>query len=227
MKFNGYNIKISRSPRRKTLSIFIERDGTITAIAPDSLDEDKILEVLKSKEYLIHTKLAKWKELNSGKVTREFVNGQSFLYLGRSYRLKINEDQKEALLLKNGYFNLRKDKLPKAEQVFEAFYKEKGLKKISERVKLLQTGFDKKPNQIRVMDLQNRWASWTPKGNLNFHWKCMMAPVSVLDYIIVHELVHLKFPNHSSEFWNEVDKLMANYREYHNWLKRYGVKMDL
>jgi hypothetical protein len=54
-----------------------------------------------------------------------------------------------------------------------------------------------------------------------------MAPVSVLNYIIIHELVHLKFPNHSSEFWNEVDKLMHNYREYHNWLKRYGVKMDL
>ena len=77
------------------------------------------------------------------------------------------------------------------------------------------------------MELRNRWASWTPKGNLNFHWKCMMAPVSVLDYIITHELVHLKYPNHSKDFWNEVDKLMPDYRKHENWLKNYGVKMDL
>ena len=77
------------------------------------------------------------------------------------------------------------------------------------------------------MELRNRWASWTPKGNLNFHWKCMMAPVSVLDYIITHELVHLKYPNHSKDFWNEVDKLMPDYRKHENWLKNNGVKMDL
>lgn len=77
------------------------------------------------------------------------------------------------------------------------------------------------------MELQNRWASWTPKNGLNFHWKCAMAPVPVLDYIITHEMVHLKYPNHSPDFWNELDKKMPNYREHEGWLKRNGVKMDL
>ncbi len=87
--------------------------------------------------------------------------------------------------------------------------------------------FDQSPTSIKVMDLQNRWASWTPKNGLNFHWKCAMAPISVLDYIITHKMVHLEFPNHSQDFWNELDKKMPNFREKEAWLKNNGMKMDL
>jgi hypothetical protein len=50
------------------------------------------------------------------------------------------------------------------------------------------------PKSVKILDLKNRWASWTPGGNLNFHWKCMMSPAKILDYIVVHELAHLIFP---------------------------------
>ena len=99
--------------------------------------------------------------------------------------------------------------------------------KILERLKLIEEKFQQKPTSIKVMELQNRWASWTPKHGLNFHWKCAMAPVPVIDYIITHEMVHLKYPNHSPEFWNELDKKMPNYKEYENWLKQNGVKMSI
>ena len=107
------------------------------------------------------------------------------------------------------------------------FYKEKAILKIGERMKLIEGKFSKKPTSIKVLELRNRWASWTPKNGLNFHWKCVMAPVPVIDYIITHEMVHLKYPNHSPQFWNELDKKMPNYREYENWLKINGVKMSL
>lgn len=94
-------------------------------------------------------------------------------------------------------------------------------------MKLIEEKFQYKPTSIKVFELQNRWASWTPNNGLNFHWKCVMAPVSVLDYIITHEMVHLKHPNHSPEFWNELDKKMPNFREYEEWLKQNGVKMSL
>lgn len=73
--------------------------------------------------------------------------------------------------------------------------------------------------------LQNRWASWTPKNGLNFHWKCAM--VQVINYIITHKMVHLKYSNHFAVFWNELDKKMPDYKEHENWFKRNGVKMDL
>ena len=77
------------------------------------------------------------------------------------------------------------------------------------------------------MELKNRWASCSAKGNINFHWKCAMAPMDVLQYIIVHELAHLIHLNHTTEFWNEVDKVLPKYEEQISWLKINGVGMSL
>jgi len=227
MKLEGIDIKVEKTDRRKTVSIFIERDGSVRVLAPSATSDEKIEEAVKSRKYQIFTKLAKWQELNQGKVKRPFVNGQSFLYFGRNYRLSIVENQEVPLKLSKGYLTLEKSKLNKADKVFKLFYKEKAVKKISERLKLIEQKFQEKPTSIQVMELQNRWASWTPKHGLNFHWKCAMAPVPVIDYIITHEMVHLKYPNHSSDFWNELDKKMPDYKEHENWLKQNGVKMSL
>lgn len=227
MIIDGIDITIEKTDRRKTVSIFIERNGSVKVLAPITASDEKVEAAVKSREYQIFTKLAKWKELNQGKIKREYVNGQSFLYLGRNYRLKLTENQDVPLKISGGFFHLDKKSLNKADKVFKDFYRDKAEKKIKERMKLIEEKFQHKPTTIKVLELQNRWASWTPKNCLNFHWKCIMAPVSVLDYIITHEMVHLKFPNHSKEFWNELDKKMPDYREYENWLKQNGVKMSL
>ncbi len=227
MKLDDIDITIEKTGRRKTVSILIERNGSVRVLAPITASDDKIEAAIKSKEYQIFSKLAKWKELNQGKVKREFVNGQSFLYLGRNYRLKITENQDMPLKISGSFFYLDKKYLNKADKVFKEFYRGTAEKKIRERLKLIEEKFTHKPASIKVLELQNRWASWTPKNGLNFHWKCIMAPVSVLDYIIIHEMVHLKFANHSSEFWNELDKKMPDFREQENWLKQNGVKMSL
>jgi predicted metal-dependent hydrolase len=227
MILEGVNIAIERTERRKTVSIFIERDGSVKVLAPLNASDEKIEAAIKSRSYQIFTKLARWKELNQGKVNREFVNGQSFLYLGRNYRLAIVDTQDVPLKISGGNFLLLRAQLPNAKKVFQAFYKEKATQKIKERLALIGERFQQKPTAIKVLELQNRWASWTPKNGLNFHWKCAMAPVGVLDYIITHEMVHLLHPNHSTEFWNELDKKMPEYRKHEQWLKVNGVKMTI
>lgn len=227
MKLDTIDISIEKTNRQKTVSIFIERDGSVRVLAPITSSDELIETAVKSKEYQIFIKLAKWKELNQGKVKREYVNGQSFLYLGRNYRLKIIENQDVPLRNSGGFFILDKKETEKAERVFKDFYKAKAAKKINERLKLLEDKFQQKPTAIKVLELRNRWASWTPNHSLQFHWKCIMAPVSVIDYIITHEMVHFKYPNHSPAFWNELDKKMPNFREYEYWLKQNGVKMAL
>ena len=227
MILDGVKLKIERTERRKTLSIFIERDGSVRVLAPQTISDEKLREAVESKQYQIFTKLAKWKELNNGKINREFVNGQSFLYLGRNYRLSIIEDIDEPLKFSNNRFFLDKRYLKTASKLFETFYRMKAEEKITERIKDIQPKFSERPSEIKIMELNNRWASCSPKGGLNFNWKCVMAPVSIIDYIITHEMVHLRIPNHSPEFWNELDKKMPNYREHYKWLKKNGVKMDL
>ena len=225
LKDISFNIKKSK---RKTLSIYIERDGTVTVIAPENSTDKEIEEVIKKKEYQIYKSLAEWELTNSTKIEREFVNGQSYLYLGRNYRLEIvKEEQKKPLILKNGYFLLRKKDESKAKKIFIEFYKEKGLQKIVERVERYQKRINVNPKQIRIMELKNRWASCSEKGNLNFHWKCIMAPLDVLNYIVVHELAHLIHKNHIKAFWNEIDKMIPDYQKHMEWLRINGAAMDI
>lgn len=220
------HLNIQRS-KRKTLSIYIERDGSITVRAPQDISEEKLEASIKSKAYLIHKHLAHWKLLNASKVDREYVSGESFLYLGRNYALDLVDEQARPLLLKNGRFLLHRRHQAKAKEHFIQFYKEKGLHRLKARIAYFQRAMGVQPKEIKLQELQNRWASCMPNGNLNFHWKCMMAPLSVLDYIIVHELTHLVHMNHSPEFWNEIDKVMPGYQQQITWLREHGAGMDL
>jgi predicted metal-dependent hydrolase len=214
---------------RKTASIYVERDGQITLIAPEGLTKPQIEKVLEGKRRWIYKNLAEWQDLNATRTERRFVNGEGFLYLGRSYRLKLVPKQDEPLVLKDGHFCLRTNLrfTDKAITAFRDFYRDKGFIRINERVTYFQARMGVEPKSVKILDLQNRWASWTPGGNINFHWKCMMAPMKILDYIVVHELTHLLYPNHSTVFWNEVDKMMPDFQERKEWLREHGAGMDL
>ncbi|MCK4624777.1 MAG: M48 family metallopeptidase [Phycisphaerae bacterium] len=224
------DIKYSlRRSKRKTTSIYVERDGQVSVLVPEQFSDAKIDEVIEKKRYWIYQHLAEWHDLNAARVEREYVNGEGFLYLGRSYRLKLVKRQAEPLLLKNGYFCLRLDAKSKSnpDDVFKDFYRKKGKKRIADRVEYFRAKMGVTPRDVRLMELKNRWASCSATGNLNFHWKCMMAPPTILDYIVVHELAHLIHPNHTDAFWNEVDKVMPNYLERKEWLRVKGAGMGL
>ncbi len=219
-----YDLKRSR---RKTSSIYIERDGSVSVLVPEQLTEKEIETMLEQKRYQIYSHLANWEDANVKRVYREFVNGEGFYYLGRNYKLEIVAEQDVPLKLKNGCFHLRKKDLPKAKEIFIEFYKEKAKKRLPERVEHYRKMLDVNPKKIKIMELQNRWGSWTPKGNVNFHWKTIMAPLTIVDYIVAHELTHLIHPNHSDAFWNELDKIMPDYHQRKAWLKVNGAGMDL
>ena len=221
----AYTIKRSR---RKTLSIYLERDGSISVLAPAHFTDDEIHAIVSRKNFQLYKYLAEREELNATRSLREIVSGESFPYLGRNYRLQFVEEQPVPLLLKEGYFCLKRADKDNAPAIFKEFYRTKGLPRITKRVRHFKELMGVEVGQIRVMDLQHRWASCsTTTSDLNFHWKCLMGPLSILDYIIVHEMAHLKFDNHSDAFWNEVDKIMPDYRERRSWLRFNGAGMDL
>jgi predicted metal-dependent hydrolase len=226
MQIAGIEVTIIRSTR-KTVSIFVERDGSLSARVPKEMPKEEIQSVLASKEYQIHKNLAEWATLNETKILREYVSGQSFLYLGRNYRLTLVDDEYDSLVLKNGFFLLPKSKKMAAKGLFKEFYKHKLTEKIQPLIIKFQQKMGVQSNAIRVMELGNRWASCTNKKDLNFHWKCAMAPMNVLHYIIVHELAHLIHDNHSHAFWNTVDKVLPSYHKEKEWLRQYGAQMDL
>ncbi len=217
---------------RATADIVIERDGRVLVRAPESIPDERIEDMVKEKHYWIYKNLAEWRDLNATRVLREYHNGEGFLYLGRSYRLLLVADQEEPLLLKNGRFCLRRDLVDQgaieaAKAAFRDYYINRGRERITQRVNYYAPKAGVTAGNIDVRELGNRWASCSPNGNLAFHWKCMMAPQTIIDYIAVHELCHFHHLDHTDAYWNEVDKVMPTYRERKEWLRMNGAGLDI
>ena len=217
---------------RQTTDIVIERNGMITVRPPRRMTPEQVDETVLSKRMWIYRNLADWRDLNATRVTREWVSGESFLYLGSSYRLQLVPAQDEPLKLKDGRFCLLRSVVEKggaeaAQTAFESFYSDKGLPRLKKRVAHFAAKVGVTAGAVEIKDLGYRWASCLRNGDLHFHWKCLMAPLTVIDYIIVHELCHLHYRDHSDAFWNEVDKVLPSYRERKNWLRARGAELDL
>ncbi|MEI6092777.1 MAG: SprT family zinc-dependent metalloprotease [bacterium] len=225
-KYHDIEYSVSKSNRR-TASLFIERDGSVSLIVPKELTQAKIENIVKSKRNWIYKSLAEWNDLNSTKVRREFTSGEGILYLGRNYKLIASENLNTDITVGENYFILNTSQITNCYNILKSFYKERGSKKIATRVNLYKNKIGVSPRSIRIQNIGNRWGSCTKDGNLNFHWKIMMAPLSIIDYVVVHELVHLKYKTHNAKFWNEIDKVMPDYLKRKNWLRDHGAGLDL
>lgn len=226
MKWQNNEVIIKKSSRKKTMNIVVERNGCLSVLVPEQVQEKEILDVLNFKEYEITKKIIKWQEANENKVVRRYVNGQSFMYLGKNYSLHFIENQRSKLLLKGGKF-LMSSNSDNPRQEFINFYKKQAKIKIIERFELYKNSVNVKPQKVDIRDIQNRWGSCTTKNEIFYHWKCIMAPINVIDYLIVHELCHLEHSDHSREFWHKVSSILPDYEAAKTWLTTNGVKLTI
>lgn len=218
--------------QRATADIIIDRDGSVLVRAPKEMGDEQISDIVNSKHYWMYKSLAEWRDLNATRMIREYKNGEGFLYLGAAYRLLLVHDQKEPLKLKDARFCLCRDMVEQggintAKAVFRDYYISRGLERIKQRVNYYVPKVGVMPKAVDVRELGHRWASCSPSGKLAFHWKCMMAPQTIIDYIVVHELCHFHQKDHTDAFWNEVDKVMPKYRERKEWLRKNGAGLDV
>ena len=231
-RLNGeVEYSVRRSNRRRTADIVVERDGEVLVRLPKRFPDAFADKLISQKRYWVLKSLAEWRAMNSRRISREFRSGEGFLYLGSSYRLAIVSDQEEPLVLRDGRFFLKRlllrEGVGAAQAAFHAFYVEKGQERIPRRAAYFAPKVGVEVDRITVKDLGFRWASCSSKASLRFHWKCMMAPPKIIDYIVVHELCHLHQRDHTQVFWNEVDKVMPDFRERRTWLKENGAAMDI
>lgn len=218
--------------KRKTLAITVAAPDKVSVVAPLGLKEEIIIDRVKSKAPWIIEKLYSFKDLQYTPLKKEYVDGESFLYLGRNYSLQLMVDEnikKPMVRIYQGKLMVTtpsRDEAPIKEAIL-VWYKNQAARKIGERVKYYNHKISKKPGKITIKEQQTRWGSCSSKGNLNFNWKTIMAPSPVLDYIVVHELCHLVHLNHSKDFWNLIASILPDYRERREWLKKNGFRLDL
>ena len=210
--------KIIRS-KRKSFSLEVNRDGSLIVRAPKNASDKAIHNIVNKKRFWIRDKMKFVNKKYSKLFEKEFVNGEGFLYLGDVYRLFIKENNDSPLTFNNRYFSLSKENIENARELLIKWYKEQAYSKISERALWFSSLSGIKYNKINITNAQKRWGSCSAKGNLNFSWRLIMAPLRVIDYVIVHELAHIEEKDHSNNFWNKVKVMMPNYKNYKNWLK--------
>ncbi|GKX32366.1 hypothetical protein SH1V18_48460 [Vallitalea longa] len=217
---------------RKTLEISVEAPNTVNVVAPLGTQEEVIKKKVHKKASWIVQRLYEFRDIEYRKINREYVSGESFMYLGRNYSLELivdeNTKSNEVKLYQGKIYIISNTKSEAVlEKLMESWYRNKTLIKVTECVEYYKCMFNIQPSNIKVKEQKKRWASCTSKNELLFNWRCVMAPSDVLDYIVVHEMCHMMYPNHSIDFWNMLESILPDYKNRKAWLKKFGVRMDL
>ncbi|MBR9877953.1 MULTISPECIES: SprT family zinc-dependent metalloprotease [unclassified Halomonas] len=220
--------EVRESSRRKTLEITVDRDGELVIAAPSGTDERLLRDFVIEKRLWIYRKLAQKAEQRRRLPQKEYVNGEGFLYLGRSYRLKrvATDAQSAPLKLVNGRFQLRQDALPDAREHFIRWYTTRATAWLLAKVKEHARRMGVEPAGVTVQDLGYRWGSCGKGNRVYFHWKTILLPRHIAEYVVVHELVHLREPHHTQAFWRRLERAMPDYEQRKGWLARHGIEVE-
>lgn len=223
---NDLHLTVRRSARRKTLQITVERDGTLVLSVPPAVEEESLIRFVQEKSFWIYSRLAEKERLLRAVQTKEYVDGEGFLYLGRSYRLKLVDEQDTPLKLTGGRFLLLRSQLPQAREHFIRWYSLHARNWFALRAKEYQGRMDVSPGGLRVQDLGYRWGSCGKGDILYFHWKSILLPKRIAEYVVIHEMVHLHEPHHTPEFWLRLERAMPDYAHRKEWLAEHGIEVE-
>lgn len=222
---------------RETIGIIIEPSGEVIVRVPFGVDQNRIFEAVNKKRKWIVEKVNQT-ELVKKPVPkyREAVSGEKILYKNKLYRIKIHPQNKRRnrITFVGGIINIYIDeqlseveKTEKIRKQLVKWYKKKAEKFLIERVERYSKLIGKKPTSLQLRDTKLRWGSCTKNGKLILNWRIIMAPISAIDYVVIHELCHLKEPKHSTQFWQLIESIMPTYKKWKDWLFINGRLLEL
>ena len=208
--------------RRKTIALIVQPNGKVIVRAPLHTSQRIILEFVKTKSDWLEETLVRVKKKHTTNPTLCFEEGGLFWYLGKQYPLSLVSTQTKIFSFRQGFF-LKKDHLPQVKSIFKNWYKQEARSILCERTQYYAQNYGFAFKKINITSAKTRWGSYSSRGSINFTWRLVMAPLEIIDYVIIHELVHTKVLNHSRKFWDQVEKYLPDYRKRRLWLKKNGV----
>ena len=226
--------RVVRSPRRhKTIEITVDEPGAVTVSAPVDTPPQRLEATVRRR--------ARWIVQHDGTAAaapppRRFVSGESLPYLGRSVRLTVHPTDGEGVTVRFHHWQFDVavprsltggERRTQVRAAFEAWYRERAALKLPPRVDRIANLLGVRPKAILIRDPRIRWASCAPDGTLRFNWRAIMAPPAILDYVIAHELAHLRVPSHGPEYWAVVTQAIPDYRLRRKRLRDLGAALDI
>lgn len=223
----AYTVK--RSPRRKTVSIRINPDKTVVILAPAGLSDARISEVALRKASWIRKQFNELDRCEYRPYKHHFAEGEIFLYLGAELKLR-HTGGRGGVVIDDGFISVAippglrdcRERRGFVEKQLLSYYRSRAHEMLRRRTFDLAGMHALEPHFVAVKDYTSRWGCCFADKRIYFNWKIIMAPEDIVDYVIVHELCHLRVANHSPAFWALVEKIMPDWRDHRLWLRRNG-----
>ena len=212
--------KIIRS-KRKTLSLTINENAELIIRAPKRLSIEKIQDFINEKENWINRK----KRLIENQIKDVTSNHNKLLYLGNLFPINVEQNASKELFFTGEEFIANSIEPDSLSLSIKKWYKNKFKEIALPRVAYFANKHNLMVNQVRIKNQKTMWGSCSSKNNINLNYLLLMAPMGVVDYVIVHELVHTIHRNHSTDFWDSVESIMPEFQEHKRWLKKNGYKL--
>ncbi|SHN48892.1 hypothetical protein SAMN02745226_00067 [Fervidobacterium gondwanense DSM 13020] len=218
---SSFEYKIVHKNTRK-ISIYIDYDGTLKISVPKSMTEKELEQFLKRKESEIKKLVESFSAQKSA-----FTSKNAILYFGEERKIILNGDSNVPLRYVNGTFFLNPRYVDDANKLAIWWLRKQAEEYLPKKVNEISEIMGISYKKVVVKDAKTRWGSCSTKGTISLNWRLIMAPVGIVEYVIVHELAHIAHPDHSPEFWRFVGKFVPDYRLFRNWLKKNGKSLFL
>jgi predicted metal-dependent hydrolase len=225
---NDLRFELRHSARRRTLEITVDRGGELILSAPPDVTEARLRDFVRRKRMWVYRQLARKEVLTRPIPRKAFVDGEGFLYLGRSYRLRLVPDTQAdaAVALKLGRLVMPRGAACDGRAHLQRWYIARALPWLRRRVRDYAARMEVDTAGVRVQDLGYRWGSCGKGGWLYFHWKTILLPARIAEYVVVHEMAHLHEPHHTPGFWRRVERAMPDYELRKTWLAEHGMDVE-
>lgn len=225
----GLRVEVVRSIRRTAGLHIVGTDLQVRV--PKDLGDERVAAILQQKRSWIRSKVAELKRLPPHR-SKELVSGESFPYLGRNYRLKIQEGHQVGVCLSGGYLKATiraneqdEQREARIQQYLENWYRSRALERLQEKTDRYAQQIGVSPAGVSIRNFKSRWGSCDKQGQVVFNWNIIKAPHSIVDYVVIHELCHLIHPNHSKDFWQLVGQFASGHIDQRQWLRKRGARL--
>ncbi len=231
------NYSINKKSNIKNVTIKVKYPNIVNVVSPKSVNDEFIHDLVISKSKWILNKLNDFKSKESDNPPILLIDGDNIPYLGNYYKLNLYKEKdivKCSLIFKEDKFVAKvpynmssNEQYIKLKDLLVNWYLTEGSKLIKERLSIYSKKLNLYPYSITLKEQKTSWGTCSSKGNIYINWKILLAPLDIIDYVLVHELCHLKYMNHSKEYWSLVSTIFPNYKEKRNYLKENSLKLNI
>jgi predicted metal-dependent hydrolase len=212
----------------KTVAIGVDPVDGVCVRAPADTPVARLNVIVHRKARWILERQRRHEDLPPPPSPREFVSGETFRYLGRQYRLKLESAGSADAHVRIAEGRLivpvsaKESAQTEARDRLVAWFRERAAVRVPERVAAWSARLGLHPSTVLIREPRKRWGSADAKGNVRFNWRIIQTPTRLIDYVVAHELVHLAHPDHTRDFWSTLGRAMPDYEVRREALRRLG-----